>query len=371
MHTFTIPEENIPKLKEKFTKLAKRAAKLGITPPTYIILGNVKKSVDGGIVLCKQVAIPDCVTPVRLDGFTFIATIQHTDTADNIINSRGAEVPLKYRTARACEHCGLTRNRKNTYLVQHDDGEYKQVGHDCMADFLGNDALLMAGRAEFYSTLGHIADELTEGGTNKWRDLENYLSYVAEVIKTNGWVSKKNANASFLISTSDLAYGAMTHGETEPSQDSLDIAQAAIDWAANLDGDIEEYLHNLRTLAQNGVFEDRNTGLAGSMIAAYRRAMGMSVRWGKKSTSQFVGNVDRPIEIKVTVEGVTPVTSRFGVSNLIKMIDAEGNLLSAFSAGAFVPETQKDYIVKGMVKKHEEFAGTSRTVLKYCKFAEV
>ena len=36
-----------------------------------------------------------------------------------------------------CDHCGTTRRRSATYLVEHEDGSRKQVGSSCMADFLG------------------------------------------------------------------------------------------------------------------------------------------------------------------------------------------------------------------------------------------
>ena len=38
-------------------------------------------------------------------------------------------LPLKYRTAGpTCDHCGFNRNRKDTYVLRHDDGRYVQVG---------------------------------------------------------------------------------------------------------------------------------------------------------------------------------------------------------------------------------------------------
>ena len=37
-----------------------------------------------------------------------------------------------------CEHCGLRRRRKATFVVVHvDSGELRQVGSGCLRDFLG------------------------------------------------------------------------------------------------------------------------------------------------------------------------------------------------------------------------------------------
>src|SRR3972149_3916096 len=54
-------------------------------------------------------------------------------------NVPGETLPESWRRAdQKCDHCGLIRKRNETFVVRHEDGTLKQIGRQCIADFLGH-----------------------------------------------------------------------------------------------------------------------------------------------------------------------------------------------------------------------------------------
>jgi len=397
---FKIPSDNLGVLEEKFKKLARRAKKLNLPAPTFteIKVERIqKKNPHTDMVertyLLHHITVDSGCAVVKVQGWTFIATIQHTEEG-NIIRKVGrAEIPVQYRTVtNLCEHCNTNRYRKDTYILSHEDGSYKQVGRNCLADFFGHDALMYAERAQYLTDLDALGESMEDemgfggGGGPSYEPLETYLGYVAECIKLDGWMSRGKARELNMegCATCEIAQKhlhprlAGPHFKpmfSSPSPESFQVGEAAIEWAADIEGEeIPDYLHNIRTIARRCVYEGRDMGLAASIVAAYQRHLS-TLRWKelqakRAEIAQHVGNVGDRVRMKVMVEKVVQCDSQWGTSHLHIMSDDNGNVFIWFaSSGAH--ETGSEIILKGTIKKHDVRDGVKQNVLTRCEEVEL
>ncbi len=395
---FEIPSDNMGELARRFAKLAKRAKKLKLPEPTFRELGTerkVKKNNVGAtekVYLIHQIVVDPGTTEVKVSGWTFVATIQHTEEG-NIIRKVGEnEIPHKYRqVTNLCEHCNTNRYRKDTYILLHESGETKQVGRNCLADFFGHDALMYAERAQYLCDIADISESMEDelgfgmGGGPKYCALEEYLSHVAQCIRLEGWMSRGRARQmeGHVDATADIAFLHMTPSARPPKwvalysnvePESIELANSAIEWASEIEGEeIADYLHNIRVIARRGVCENRDQGLAASIVSGYQRHLNTLRRKelaAKRAlTATHVGEVGQRRRFKLHVEDVKTCESDFGTSYLHMMSDEDGNVFKWFSSGTTL-EANTDYILNGTIKKHGEWQGVKDNMLTRCDVVE-
>ena len=211
---FRIPAVQIDTLTGKIEKIAKRSVKLGITPPTITDTGEredqeLQGNGENTVHTWAYVAVNG--TPPYLHGWTFIATLQHENEGTIIRQVPALRLPeeqkarfqqhldalAQFRTAKpVCDHCEKIRNRKDTYVVVHEDGTLKQVGTNCLADFLGGLSPQQAAKGfEYIFRALDEAEKVSREGFSGIKvdptyDLDFFLSHVAWAYRTNGWVPK-------------------------------------------------------------------------------------------------------------------------------------------------------------------------------------
>lgn len=408
---FKVPSYNLPVLTTKFDKLARRAKKCGLPAPTFNDIRServVKKYRDDRsgellekVYLVHYITVDPGCSVVHVAGWTFIATVQHTEEG-NIIRKVGeCEIPTAYRTvSNLCEHCDTRRNRKDTYILRNElTGEYKQVGRNCLADFFGHDALMYAERASYISDISDLSESMEDelgfggGGGPNYDVLESYLAHVAQCIKLDGWLSRGKArelgNAD--SATANVAYIHFNRRAAPlrysflyqtPEAECETIAQAAIEWAADIEGEeVSDYLHNIRTIAKRGVCEGRDRGMAASIVSAYQRHLSTlrykEIQARRAEIAQHVGQVGERRVFKLNVEKVLQFerdgygyNSGPSVVHLHIMGDSEGNVFTWWSSAGALP-TGSDVVLKGTIKKHDERNGVKQNVLSRCEEVEL
>jgi hypothetical protein len=400
IRVFRVPSSNLGTLQTKFDRLGKRAKKLGLPAPTFSLLREeriVKKNpITDQVIkayLLHYLTVDAGASVVKVNGWQFIATIDHTEEG-NILRCVGDQkIPAQYREcSQYCDHCQTSRRRNNTYLLRYEDGiTHKLVGRNCLRDFFGTDAIVFAERAELlYDVLATgeaCEDEMGFGGNGpSYEVLEIYLAYVSECIKCEGWMSRSRCRAlGFGISTADLA---MTHLHppkppikfeplfSQPSEAAVKEAEAAIEWAQALEGEeISEYLHNIRVIARRGLIGPKDAGLSASIVSSYQRHLGnlrqKELRARQAEISQYVGSVgERRVFRNLYVDKVLSFEGQFGVSSLHILSDPAGNALAYWGHGKTF-ETGKEITIKATVKKQEEYKGMKQTTLSRCEEVEI
>jgi hypothetical protein len=231
----------------------------------------------------------------KLNGWKFIATVEHTE-AGNILRSAtddNQNLPTQYRsTKNVCDHCQTNRRRKDTYIVRHDSfGEYRQVGRNCVADFLGHGDPAAVARyfdniLSLWSDLDERPDDESFCRAPETETTEIFLAVAAESVRVNGWVAKSSWDG---YPTATLAWDYLftilppgnkrveRYGFDSISDESRELAKAAREWAANLDvseTDASDYLYNLKVACSLELVTGRRTGIVASAISAYQRHLG-------------------------------------------------------------------------------------------------
>lgn len=398
---YKIPAQNLENLQDRIAKLQKRAAKLGV-PEIVLRVSGLKK---------EEVAVRDHngkpVTKTRVyyevevqgeapkyAGWTLVAALQYiagngeNEAAMFIRTVPGQTLPESFRHAdQKCDHCGLARRRNETFVVRHEDGTLKQIGRQCIADFLGhqNPENILACAEWLLSAadvLGEAEDEGWGGGGKKVVWLSDYLSYVALAIRTGGWLSRSKARelpeGDHRSATADEALSIMfpfkpSSDDPKPESQDIELAGKAIEWLRGTlahQAELNDYQHNLVVICSRDAVVDKGFGIAASLIQAYKREMGMiaeqKARFEREVKSEFFGEVcKREVFTLTVVKLIDCEGGEFGPVKLHKFFDQNGNVAAWFSTGGSL-EIGKTYRVRATVKAHEEYNGVKQTMLTRC-----
>lgn len=298
----------------------------------------------------------------KLNGWQFVATLQHEGTGNIVRNISGQDLPAEYRTASSgCDHCGTYRRRRDTYVVQHEDGRYMQVGKQCLRDFTGHsspDAL--ASWLEILAELGRTTEEAEDsdrcGGGRGYRMLNvaELLQFAVMFVRLNGYVSKKQADADYskmatgpmvtmLLTDRDQYDKAKERGAVgQIEQADIDRAAAILEWVRGDFGgkaQLSEYESNLQVSLGADLVNLRMASFAVSAVVAHQRAMGeLESKQRAKAelpAEPYLGKVgDRLRNIKATVTFVHSVDGLYGVTTFCRFTTETGHLLQWKAAGA-------------------------------------
>ena len=379
-NVFRIPDQNLATLHAKVKKINRRAVKLNVAPVQVMTLYPIRIIKDEGIKLFHVVEILGEAPKVK--GYNFIATMDHMHSEVVIRNVPGYELPEFFNSAPAhCDHCDTIRRRKNTYVVQHEEtGEYKQVGSNCLADFLGgHDPKRVAKYLEMLNALEAWGLDGGGGGEIKYHadSLEMFLPYVAACIRSLGWVSKAKAReandprVSPTVVHAWIQIGLRKDKERwkrdwiDLLDEDRDLAAAAIRWAEGLDQDENDYLRTIRIIAKDKYFGQREDGFAGSIIAAYKnhlRREKEKEEENKTITNEHFGDEKDKVELTVTVKYIKEIAGGYGVTLIHNMISEAGHAITWFCSGQPLEEGETVKI-KATIKGHNEWKGRKQTLL--------
>lgn len=330
----TIPTHDLPTIQGRVDRINRRAEKLGLEGVTLEVGPETTRTELGEDGLTERVyheVEVEVVGPtVMLAGWTFLASIDHNEGLVATAPHVEADGFRAYVEEARCDHCHTNRDRSRTYVLEHEDGSRVQVGSTCINDFLGHKVSLWVMEAA-----GTLDDDLESWGSGEGNlGLESYLTVVAGVIRSYGWVSRSKARESFdLTSTADDAMqyiathrsdvreaivpGAATDKDTE-------VARAAIEWALSIEAD-NDYLYNLQTVAGNGYVTHRSMGIAASMVAAYRRTLEQEAeRQAEQENSEPVPVTEDRIVVTGTITKLDARENAYGTRYVMVVKDRRG-----------------------------------------------
>jgi len=398
LKTYRVPEENLPRLRERTEKLARRARKLGVGAVAISVSEEVEiqKISEEGVVkrIVRWHTVTVSGTAPKLAGWTFVGTLQHLDGVDgNVLRTvPGEAMPVVYRAAASeCDHCQTNRRRKDTFVVRSDAGEHKQVGRQCIADFLGHtDPHQIASFAEYLFSIGEACEESEgfggDGGVrSEYIDLATFLGYVSACMRVSGWISRKAARAfneagGSKRATADEAFSAMfpSSGMSQRDRDALpkpeprdgERVTAALAWVEQLvprDGNDYEYNLKLVCGSGSGVLHRRCAGISASLLSAHTRFLGYEVeRQQRATTSAHFGTIGVREVFVLTVTGLREIAGNYGATTIVSFATADGHVGKWFASGSPDVEIGETYRVKGTVKKHDDWKGQKQTLLSRC-----
>lgn len=414
MNSYQIPQQNISELQTKIDKLNRRAVKLQLPPIVLTVVSSELKAIKWDFnwetgkcdVPVKFIQINnitvDGLTPT-LNGWQMIARLESTDNGNMIKKLVDEEIALEYRTRNTCDHCNTNRYRKDTYLLRNESGEIKQIGRNCLADYLRSEdyADMLAARAELvrsFESMSGDDDDFSGWGSYESRyDVIHILQLAASAIRCHGWVSRKSARAedSTQTATADYVINHF-HKCTNDSRACREkvckliiedadkaTAEAALAWinAQNEQQSRSDYIYNLQLTVKNAEsdagIKSSEIALISSAVYCYERSMQIEREKKLKPVSDHVGTVgERLIGLELRLTKVSTWEVNYGMSYSSAQLMARYSFTDMSTGTVYVWKTQaqdltvdNDYQVTGTIKAHDEYKGFKSTVLTRCKLA--
>lgn len=399
--SYRIPEANLELLKQRLAKISRRCHRIKIEPPVLTIgqhedveythrdeiMGDSKRVRRYFPVTLDSVERP------KIDGFEFAAVISPVNDEDGkllgnvlrMVPGFTGALPERYRQAtNHCDHCNTDRRRLETFVIANPDG-FKQVGRNCLANYLGlTNPHMLAEIAQMLIDANDLcsmseSDGFGSGASVPERvPVDEVLQIAASAIRQYGWLSGASAKQYEKQSTAqrvrEWVFG--NKKTRDQFEHPLTVIEADKTLAAETEAWLEtltqtnqadDYRYNLSLLAQATSVTGKNFGILVSAINAYskekEREIRRNQRFQEDKNSQFVGQVGE----RMTFENLTVVytttferDNNFGygqptVTHFYKIKDAAGNLIVYFASndmgweqGAVIPK------LVARVKKHED-----------------
>ncbi len=380
--------DRLEALREALAKVAKRAAKLGVAPPTVSETGNTEvrerrqtalhwdgepviRESDGKVeieVVKEQwvEVVVEGETP-KLPGWRLVAVVDHRDHLVDVVP--GEKLPTGQRDrGPVCDHCGRrdNRRRKTMVLGHEQDANVVQVGTTCIRDFLGSsaeDPLAMLAYAELLMDLmGDLTDYAgdDEGGFGEGyariarvENVDKVLLWTAGYLEDHEWVSGSRAFEQQIPATRDAierfvwppqrmspeerAFRASVFDAiTDAHRAEVKAALAWVVEAAAQDPE-NDYLANCAQLVENGVAAAKRFGYLCSVLPSYRRHVSREAEKARRAArvSAHVGEVGDKLVMAVEVaEDPRVIEGQFGTTYLQTFVDDAGRVFKWFGSRA-------------------------------------
>ena len=157
------------------------------------------------------------------------------------------------------------------------------------------------------------------------------------------------------------------------AKSNVDKAQAAIEWASNVDTKNNSYLNNLSVICNSQYCASRNLGFLVSLVPTYLRHL-ESAKLAENSTeynSEFVGAPGDKVSFSPC--SITCVYSNefgyYGPTYMYKITDKDNNVYMWSTSKQINIDNR--YEVSGVIKKHEEYKGVKQTWLIRCRLTSL
>jgi hypothetical protein len=278
-----INENLMPQFNTRLTALNKRAEKIGVEPMRFEKTDERTERFcnEYGYIQYRTFIIGNLtgVTPRIEGGWTLLSIIEHT-AGGNIITGDD-ERAEQYRQAEGnCDHCKAKRRRSKTVVVVNEAGEIKQVGLQCMKDFLGyhtNPDSLM----DYMSKTGEL-DDFSGYSAPLYVSAYSMLITAAKIVRNRGYVPSSSMNGTPTTEIADWCWGTLPSNASsrehalrvlEELGDDLEedaaYAKDCLEWVLSLPENTAGYLGNLRAACNSGTAEKQ--GLVVSAVQAYAK----------------------------------------------------------------------------------------------------
>lgn len=378
------------RLEAKIATLNRRARRLGCGEATLRVLSRQQQERSVYVIdmdsprrerICTGTEMVETTTveveypeePVALAGWTFVARLTPLEGGGNIVAGGGESCPREYFTAEiGCDHCRTCRRRNDSFVVRYEDGRHKQIGRNCLADFVGDaNAERTARYFEFVNERTEILSNYEEGECDFWEggasvtsayDLANVLAL--SIKYSPRYIGREAAYADQVMSTADIVRGAIA--DKAPTDDASEAeAEAVISQVLAMipRGTADSYQHNLLALATAGYCTRKTIGLAVSMVPACRRMVAERDREERGARSQHIGVIGERIVIEGTIVGTWDKASNFGRRTTWTTVcfirDDVDNMYVANNVG----KKGDRVTIKATVKAHSEYRGVKQTQL--------
>lgn len=364
----------------RLADINKRAEKLGL-PEMTVSFGEpfwLKVTVAPGVarrVWFVKATLTGSVP--RVNGFALLAAIEHTEAGNLILKAPCAhdrEFPEWQTCTAGCDHCGFNRDRKSTFFVESESGEIKQIGRNCLADYVRSTDIenMLAWFAHISSMLGG-QDEECFGGC-RWPDPTpaEYVACAIMAVRDHGFVKTTAAEGTSTRQRCDFATSpapTMSHKleaewkAAQPGEPEIKQAEEMLAWlSATME--TSDYMHNLRVAAAGRTVDARGRGILASLPACYARAHEAIRLRATRPVSTHYGTAGERFDMECEVFYSKGFDGMYGSRTMLMMRDADGRIFQWFGTGEVnsIRDFSGKWFVRATVKRHETSRRTGEAV---------
>ncbi len=402
---FSIPKVRIDEFHKRFKKLEKLCDTIDVSRPTFTISEPyiVKKSTGRWDyfnheyfytkITYYDVTIEYAESIILPGGWQLLGVVDHRE---NIVNSVPKKVvPSKYfGTDGYCDHCNTQRPRKETFIVQDENGSVKQIGRQCLRKYLGVDGNGLFRVLQWFQTVNNLSnfdyeDFSTEIRHNLHFELKPLLLITAHWLQNHEYISQaKLENRAGLRLTSSVIrtlldppytadeaeYVIELQNEMVELTDDLkakliELVDNAIEYVKS-DTSNSSYMYNLKAIIDNDYYTWKSAGYAVSLVQAYLNHLAFIAKKkieNAETLNEHVGNVKDRIETEVKIVSSRPFESMWGSGVVYNFADKHGRRYVWFTSSYLDEEaefgTNTFRAVKMTVKSHDEYKGMKQTAV--------
>ena len=321
-----------------------------------------------------------------INGWKFVASVEHTNSGNVIHAIANENIPAKYRTTEPfCDHCGTVRSRKETFIVKNlKSGEFKQVGRSCLKDYTGIDAEGVIAALDALHYLRASDDELRIP-IFRYADTKCFLAFCVECVRCFGFTKKSEGGYSTAEQAVDLYTAASScyphsradEKKLEKAREELGFnpekasekVEKIVSWLNSLDSEkISEFMHNCKVIANKSLVTFKDFGFLAYIPVAYNREMARraEIETNSNNPSNYIGKVGDKLIVEVTsAKCVFSGEGFYGASFIYQFTDKAQNVIIWKTSKPLELEDVKT--LKGTVKEQKEYKGIKQTVLTRCK----
>lgn len=325
------------------------------------------------------------------NGWEFIAKLDWDANAGLIVRNVPGYEGVNRETVKEgyCDHCKTTRRRLVTYVVRNQEtGETVQVGSSCLKDFTGQ-----------YTTIAFpelsADDDESEGGffgarAEREYDPATVLAVAWACVKLEGYKPRDSYGSSTRDDVMTALYPSKSKHDREFAATIAPLADEAQGKAQELlefiasdafgGKEPRDYHLNMKAIAAGKFVSRRNIGLLASAPQAWAKHMERTLIREREASiykaSQWFGTApDKAKGVKasrhdltVTVKAIRYIDGDYGTTTLYTMVTEDGNVAKWFSSGTdkLGENVGARFVIRGSVKKHDEWEGMKATVLTRC-----
>lgn len=337
-----VPTYDVSSVREAVAKLNARIAKKGLGTPIECTVGPVELRRDSEFDSAtpqQEVTIRWAGTVAVEGGWQLVACADFASTDTPLVYNLDDDIDLRAADVTTeCDHCHTSRRRHDVFIVRNEAGDLRQVGRNCVVDFLAHDAERLLSVMRFLDDLDDEDRMWGGGGGDGSVPTEVFVRAARAAVMTYGWVKSSDWERT---PTRQMAYGLLmpikgdSRSDVEAreaqelawSDEVGEYAAAAIEWAAALSpkSDFDE---NLQAVARSERLGHKALGIAAYLPVAYARHLDAEAE-RKVESERRAALPSTPVPegrnvVTGTILSLKDVASDYGVTEKMVVEDERG-----------------------------------------------
>ena len=329
---------------------------------------------------------------IAYDGWEFVAALDQAGEGTLIVRTRpGADLQGWAPSEALCEHCHQRRHRNTTYVLRNADGELRQVGSNCLENFLGvKPSGLWAIGEDPLGGFDERADWFGGARASTVADPREIIAAALFASDEGRHYEPKSAEQFGRVPTARhvdrLLFTSPRTSEDRAERERYAEATARFEREGTIDDVLAtvaamepgtDYVNNLHKLAAMEWVDARHAGMLASAVSGWAREKGRRVEREKTAGLYRPGFIaaegEKIPQLHATVTKVRYIDDPYsyygGVNTLVLMRDENGHTVKWFASGRHdLNDGDQIALTGGRVKKHDVYEGQDQTVVTRVKY---